>query len=446
LFRCCKALLAFQSTTIKAFELFLPWSRCAASFSQVGDFMLRNRTLLAVSLAVCAAFTGIGMVVPVRVLYAESRGASLAIIGAMTSSYLFSNFLFQYPSGWLADHWGRKPMMILSLAVQAMLSAVYLVINDPVLFIILRFAEGAAAAAFLPSARALITDAVPSKQRGEAFGIFSAFLNTGFLLGPGLGGLLAATGYSAAFIGAVIFRLVAIVIVVTMIHVKVRGKQEMEEAARPVSLRTLFKIGLTGAYILAFGNYLFVGFDITLTALWLHDHLGASIAVIGFAYVAFSIPSIIVAPFGGRVADRRRRSSLILVFGLLQVPIYLIYGLASTILIVFVFFIIHGVVYSMTEPAVDAHVANSTIAGARARIQGLYSAAGLAGGFVGASGGSFLYSFNFRLPLFAIGVIFGICVIIGGILVRISESRNSPLIKVNAGSVKQKVITDISET
>ena len=112
--------------------------------------MLRNWTLLAVSLAVCASFTGIGMVVPVRVLYAKSRGASLAIIGAMASSYLISNFLFQYPSGWLADRWGRKPMMILSLAAQALLSAVYLVIYNPALFIVLRFAEGAAAAAFLP--------------------------------------------------------------------------------------------------------------------------------------------------------------------------------------------------------------------------------------------------------------------------------------------------------
>lgn len=407
--------------------------------------MLRNRILLAVSLAVCASFAGIGMIVPVRVLYAELRGASLAIIGAMASSYLISNFLFQYPSGWLADHWGRKPMMILSLAFQALLSAVYLVINDPVLFIVLRFAEGAAAAAFLPSARALITDAVPSKQRGEAFGIFSAFLNAGFLLGPGLGGLLAATGYATAFIGAVIFRLVAMVIVVTMVHVKARGEQEIEEAARPVLLRTLFKIGLTGAYILAFGNYLFVGFDITLTALWLHDHLGASVAVIGFAYVAFSIPSIIVAPFGGRVADRRRRSTLILIFGLAQVPIYFIYGFANTLLIIVGFFIIHGVVYSMMEPAVDAHVANSTIAGARARIQGLYSAAGIFGGFVGATGCTFLYALNFRLPLFAIGVLFGICVIVGGILVHISESRNNALLKTEAGKVQQKAITATSE-
>jgi MFS family permease len=407
--------------------------------------MLRNRTLLAVSLAVCASYTGIGMIVPVRVLYAESRGASLAIIGAMASSYLISNFLFQYPSGWLADRWGRKQMMILSLAAQALLSAIYLLITNPALFIVLRFAEGAAAAAFLPSARALITDAVPSKQRGEAFGIFSAFFNAGFLLGPGLGGLLAATGYATAFIGAVIFRLVAIVIVVTMIHVKRRGEQEIEEAARPVSLRTLFNIALTGAYILAFGNFIFVGFDITLTALWLHDHLGATVAIIGFAYVAFSIPSIFVAPFGGRVADRRRRSTLILIFGLAQVPIYFIYGLANMVVIVIVFFVIHGMVYSMMEPAVDAHVANSTIAGSRARIQGLYSAAGIVGGFVGATVCTFLYGLNFRLPLFTIGVIFGICVIVGGILVHISESRNAALLQTGTGNVQQKVITTINE-
>ncbi len=71
-----------------------------------GEKMLQNQVLLAVSLAICAAYTGIGMIVPVRVLYAQSRGASLAIIGAMASAYLISNFVFQYPSGWIADRWG----------------------------------------------------------------------------------------------------------------------------------------------------------------------------------------------------------------------------------------------------------------------------------------------------------------------------------------------------
>lgn len=101
----------------------------------VGGQMLRNRTLLAVSLTICAAYTGIGMIVPVRVLYAQSRGASLGIIGAMASAYLISNFVFQYPSGWIADRWGRKRIMVISLIAQAILSLAYLFITDPVFFV-----------------------------------------------------------------------------------------------------------------------------------------------------------------------------------------------------------------------------------------------------------------------------------------------------------------------
>jgi len=65
--------------------------------------MLRNRTLLAISFTVCAAYVGTGMVGPVRVLYAQSHGASLEIIGAMASAFLISNFVFQYPVVLLSD-------------------------------------------------------------------------------------------------------------------------------------------------------------------------------------------------------------------------------------------------------------------------------------------------------------------------------------------------------
>lgn len=393
--------------------------------------MLRNRILLAVSFAVCATYTGIGMVVPVRVLYAESRGASLAIIGAMGSSYLISNFLFQYPSGWLADRWGRKPMMILSLLLQAVVSASYLLITSPFLFVVVRFAEGAVAAAYLPSARALITDAIPPQRRGEAFGIYSAFFNTGFLLGPALGGFLAATGYASAFIGAVLFRLVAVVIIIVLVKTPPRRLRGEQEQARQVPLRELFALPLLAAYIIAFVDYLFVGFDISLTPLWLHNNLGSSVTMIGVAYIAFSITSIISAPFGGRLADRRRRSTLILIFGIAQVPLYFVYGLASVVITVIIAFAIHGIVYSFTVPAIDAHLAVSSTPDARARIQGIYSATGMMGGFAGSAVSTMLYSINFRLPLPTIGVVFFVGILLGGLLVRKSEKRG--LVKVAVG-------------
>ncbi len=393
------------------------------------SLVLRNRTLLAVSLSVFAAYTGIGMVGPVRVLYAESRGASLAIIGAMASAYLISNFAFQYPLGWLADRWGRKPLMITGLLVEAALSAIYLLVSDPVTFVVLRFFEGIAAAALLPSARALINDSVSTEQQGEAYGTFSAFFNGGFLLGPGIGGLVAALGYTIPFLGAVLFRLLAVVLVITMIHVPRQNKQagEQKQQVKP-SLQQLFSLTLVGAYLIAFGDYLYLGFDLTLMPLWMHDHLGASVVIIGVFYMLWAVPNMLLSPFGGRVADKKRRSTLIFLFGLIQVPIYIIYGLANTWILVLCFITLHGCVYAFIQPAVDANVAAASASAIRARVQGLYSTAGLIGAFIGNSSFGSLYAINFHLPLLVIGIAYGICVLVGGMLIRTAERREFRLL------------------
>jgi MFS family permease len=393
--------------------------------SFTGSPILRNRTLLAVSFAVFAAYAGIGMVAPVRILYAEARGASLTVIDAMASAFLISNFIFQYPVGWLADRWGRKQVMIVGLLIQAVLSALYLPITDPILFIALRFLEGIASAALLPAARALIVDSVPSEQQGEAFGIFGAFFNAGFLLGPGLGGLLAILGYSSAFIGAVFFRLIGVVIVVFLIHEvkQSRTVTEKRAATAVIPYRSLFTLPLIGAYLIAFGDYLYLGFDQTLTPIWLHNDLGATVTFIGFAYMMWAVPNVLLSPVGGRIADKKRRSFLILLFGLAQVPIYLAYGFVNMALLVAVLFAIHGTIYAFMQPAIDSHVATSSDSTIRARVQGLYTTFGLIGAFVGSSGFTPLYHISFRLPLFTMGIAYGVCVLLGGLLIRLAEKR-----------------------
>ena len=118
---------------------------------------------------------GIGMVVPVRVLYAQSHGASLAIIGAMASAFLLSGFIFQYPVGWLADLWGKRLVMNIGLVGLSILTLLWLTITDPVFFVVLRFVEGIFAAGIMSSARALLADEIADDQRGRAFGIYGAF-------------------------------------------------------------------------------------------------------------------------------------------------------------------------------------------------------------------------------------------------------------------------------
>jgi MFS family permease len=273
----------------------------------------------------------------------------------------------------------------------------------------------------LPSARALIADAVPDEQRGRAYGCFGACFNFGFLFGPAVGGLLASINYTSAFWGAALCRLAALVIVLLLVPSSPVTAAASAARSSAAPRRAIFRLPLVGAYILAFGDYLYLGFDMALMPLWMHDHLGASVAVIGLAYVAWAIPGVVVAPVGGRVADRRRRSYLILIFGLAQVPIYIVYGLATTAWLVVGFFAVHAVLYSFVQPAVDAHVADASLANARARAQGMYYTFGLMGAFAGANLLTPLYALDFRLPLFVLGAGYGLSILAGGLLIRRAE-------------------------
>jgi MFS family permease len=312
-------------------------------------------------------------------------------------------------------------MMILGLIAQALLSLAYIFVTDPLLFVVLRCVEGLAAAPLLPAARALIADAVPGEQRGRAYGFFGACFNFGFLVGPAAGGLLASTGYTSAFWGAAICRLAALVIVLLFVPSVQAPAAASGVRSIAAPRRAILSLPLVGAYILAFGDYLYLGFDLALMPLWMHDHLGASVVVIGLAYVAWAIPSIVVSPVGGRIADRRRRSYLILIFGLAQVPIYVVYGLATAVWLVVGFFAVHAVLYSFVQPAVDAHVADSSPAEARARVQGMYYTVGLMGAFAGSNLLTPLYALDFRLPLFVLGGGYGLCILAGGLLIRRAE-------------------------
>ena len=193
--------------------------------------------------------SGTGMVVPVRVLYAQQQGASLAIIGAMATSFLVSNFLFQYPLGWLADRWGRKRIMLIGLVGQAVVSLLYLGVADPALFVGLRLVEGIFSATMLPPAKALIADTIPPDQRGAAYGVFNAFFNASFLLGPGLGVLLGSFGYAPVFIGAAVGRVLALVVVALVIHETPRRHPAESTRARPLAApRVILAAAAGGLY------------------------------------------------------------------------------------------------------------------------------------------------------------------------------------------------------
>src|SRR2546427_10936328 len=61
--------------------------------------------------------------------YLESLGASVAAVGLFGTAEDFFDAVYQYPGGWLADHWGRRRAFLIFLA--AAVAGYFIYLSSP---------------------------------------------------------------------------------------------------------------------------------------------------------------------------------------------------------------------------------------------------------------------------------------------------------------------------
>lgn len=149
---------------------------------------------------------GIGLIFPVMPdLIEEVTGRPLAEAalwgGVLATSFAVMQFLFGPVIGALSDRFGRRPVLLLSLAVMAADYLVMALAGSVWLLLAARLVAGITAATF-STAGAFIADITSPDQRGRRFGLIGAGFGVGFVLGPLIGGLLSAIDLRAPFYAA----------------------------------------------------------------------------------------------------------------------------------------------------------------------------------------------------------------------------------------------------
>ena len=137
---------------------------------------------------------GLGVIIPVSPrliagLTHEAISGAARWGGWLFFSYALMQFLCAPLIGNLSDRFGRRPVLILSLA---MLGVDYLITGlAPTIawLFIGRTLSGMAGAAY-PTANAYIADISPPEKRAANFGLVGAAFGVGFVLGPALGGFV----------------------------------------------------------------------------------------------------------------------------------------------------------------------------------------------------------------------------------------------------------------
>jgi MFS transporter, DHA1 family, tetracycline resistance protein len=165
-------------------------------------------TLFLVALIVFIDMLGIGLIIPVLPgLLEEVTGLGLdetaQIGGWLLFAYASMQFLFAPIIGGLSDRYGRRPVLLFTLL---MLGIDYIIMAlAPTLFWLFlgRVLSGIMGASWA-AANSCIADVAGPENRGKHFGMLGAAGAAGFVVGPGLGGLLGTIDVRFPFVAAAI--------------------------------------------------------------------------------------------------------------------------------------------------------------------------------------------------------------------------------------------------
>jgi len=140
---------------------------------------------------------GFGVLIPLLPYMGERFGASPGLITAILGSYSLCQFIASPFWGRLSDRYGRRPILMSSLAGACLSYVILAFANGLGLLLLSRILAGFMAGN-LAAAFAYASDVSAPEDRAKSMGVIGAAIGVGFMLGMPIGGALAGNQAATA--------------------------------------------------------------------------------------------------------------------------------------------------------------------------------------------------------------------------------------------------------
>ena len=167
-----------------------------------------TRPLAIIFLTIFVNLVGFGIIIPLLPYYAESFGASPLVIGLLFAVFSLCQLAAAPALGDLSDRYGRRPILIFSLAGTVVSFIMLAVAHSVAMLFAARIVDGLSGGN-ISTARAYVADVTEPKDRARAYGLIGAAFGLGFILGPALSGVLSHISYTAPIWAAAVVTLIA---------------------------------------------------------------------------------------------------------------------------------------------------------------------------------------------------------------------------------------------
>jgi MFS transporter, DHA1 family, tetracycline resistance protein len=199
-----------------------------------------KRSLAILFLVAFLDLLSFSLILPLLPYFAENFGATPFLVGALTAAYAVGQVIGAPVIGRLSDRYGRKPLLVLSVAG----SALSLVLLGAARSLPLIFAARLIGGLFggnITVVQAYIADVTEEADRAKRFGLIGAAFGLGFIFGPPAGGLLSASGYDVPALAAAALEALTLILIALLLPESLTGERK---AGLRVSPRSRFSLKL----------------------------------------------------------------------------------------------------------------------------------------------------------------------------------------------------------
>lgn len=379
----------------------------APPVSAPADPKTSRGALAVLFLVVFINLVGFGLVVPLLPFFGKSLNAEPWQVTLMFSAYSLGQFFAEPFWGRLSDRIGRKPVLLITVVANFMGYAMLAFAPNIWAAIAIRLFTGLGAGN-VSTVQGYVADVTPPELRAGRMGLIGAAFGLGFIVGPGLGGLLVQEDMGRLGYQLPIFAAAALA-AIAAIGVQVFLK-ESRKAADPAAPRPAFLGGVRDAVsdpvvsraLLVTMIYMagFSGMESTF-GLWAQDRYGWGAREVGFAFMVVGVVSVICQSLiAGRLA-RRFGEARVLSVGCLLFGTGLVgQVLSQDVHLVPIMMAIGAVGMALTMPNISALISRSVSPDRQGAMLGLNMAASSSARILGPVAAGFIFaSLGHDLPM-----------------------------------------------
>jgi MFS transporter, YNFM family, putative membrane transport protein len=349
-------------------------------------------------------------------------GGGPAAAAALGTTYAMAYGLGFLLFGPLSDRYGRKPILIIGMALLSTMTAALAVALSLPMVAVLRFLQGLVASSFAAAALAYIGEALPRRWRSTGIGAMStAFLSAGILGQVYAQAIAEALGWRWVFGLAAPAFVLAVIAIATILREPVRSGppislgQRYRELGTLAVRRDLVLVNAGSFTVLLSFVAMYAALGPLLQTQFELDHTGVLLVRLA------GLPAILLAPVAGWLVGRHGGTRVAVTGYLLAaaglVAVAILTGALWALVMASVVFVL-GI--ATTVPAVISLIGNrggASRAGALA-INGLVV-------FAGASCGPLVAQLPIGFP--SLMVVLAAMLTIGAVLVAMSSRRTTPV-------------------